>query len=368
MQKDQLPAGKELGRRNLLAIAGCSALLATAPAVARQAQNTNVVATLALLVEREYPDATTARNLATMLRTNLRNGRYRSLRREQLADRLTADMREFAHDKHLKVEFDPEDAKLRTPALAGTAAKPYETPRTPSPNARAVFAPQGYGIVKAELLEGNIGVLQVDTFAPLYDLVRARIASAMDILSDSFALILDLRRNGGGTADSPAYLLSYFFDRDPFVLNRLVWRNLPPEVIQTTRDLIGRSYGEKRPLIVATSGSTFSAAEAVAYSLQSTKRATIVGQRTRGGANPGDYFSIGDGFVAFCPQGRAIDGVTGGNWEGTGVVPDVTAEPAVILNIAHRVAATQALAQATAPDAIDLLRKAIASGPYPAGV
>jgi len=368
MRKDQQSIDIGFGRRELIAAAGCSALLATSPAAARTAQQTNVVATLALLVEREYPDVATARELAVMLRANLRTGKYRSLRREQLAHRLTADMRELARDKHLKVEFDPHDAKLRTPALPRPVTTPYETPKTPSPNARAVFGPQGYGIIKAELLEGNIGVLQVDTFAPLYDLLRARIASAMDILSDSYALILDLRKNGGGTSDSPAYLPSYFFDRDPFVLNRLVWRNLPPEVIQTTRDIIGRTYGERRPLIVATSGSTFSAAEAVAYSLQSTKRATIVGQRTRGGANPGDYFSIGDGFVAFCPQGRAIDGVTGGNWEGTGVIPDVAAEPAVILNIAHRVAATQALAQATEPDAIDLLRNAIASGPYPAGV
>ena len=175
-------------------------------------------------------------------------------------------------------------------------------------------------------------------------------------------MILDLRDNGGGTSDTPAYLLSYFFDRPPFLLNRMVWRHQPEERIETTREVVGRIYGEDRPLIVLTSSETFSAAEAVAYSLQSTKRGMVVGERTRGGANPGDFFNIGAGFVAFVPQGRAIDAVTGRNWEGTGVLPDILATRPDALRVGHRTAIEKAIERATDPEAIDILREGLKVG------
>jgi C-terminal processing protease CtpA/Prc len=47
-----------------------------------------------------------------------------------------------------------------------------------------------------------------------------------------------------------------------------------------------------------------------------------------GGANPGDFVSLGHGFVAFIPDGRAINPITKTKWEHVGVKPDV-AVPAV---------------------------------------
>lgn len=356
-----------VNRREILALAGAATVLASSPAVARAGNWHGVAETLAALVEREYPDPQLARAIATGIRREIRSNRYSIIDPKALAAALTADLRELGRDEHLAVTYDPADAAMRTSAKAAPAATNPLSPKTPSQRARAAFGPQGYGVNKAELLEGNIGLLRIDNFVPLYDLVKQRIGHAMDLLSDSWAMILDLRHNGGGTSDTPAYLLSYFFERPPFLLNRMVWRRQPEERIETTRNIVGQSYGESRPLIVATSSKTFSAAEAVAYSLQSTKRATIVGQTTRGGANPGDFFNLGQGFVAFCPQGRAVDAVTGKNWEGIGVVPDAAAVPPNILQVAHRVAVQKALAQAKDSDSIGLLNDALKSGPYIAG-
>ncbi|WP_309661465.1 S41 family peptidase [Sphingomonas sp.] len=332
--------------------------------MARAGKRDGVAETLADLVEREYPDPLLARAIATGIRREMRSNRYSMTDPQAFAAALTADLRKPGHDEHLKVTYDPKDAAMRTSAKAAPAPANPPSPKTPSLRAKAVFGPQGYGVIKAELLEGNIGLLRIDNFVPLYDLVKERIGHAIDLLSDSWAMILDLRHNGGGTSDTPAYLLSYFFDRPPFLLNRMVWRRQPEERIETTRNIIGPSYGESRPLIAAISSETFSAAEAVAYSLQSTKRATIVGQTTRGGANPGDFFDIGQGFVAFCPQGQAVDAVTGRNWEGTGVIPDVPTSPQDILRIAHCTAVQKALAQAKDSDAISQLKGALKSGPY----
>jgi C-terminal processing protease CtpA/Prc len=74
---------------------------------------------------------------------------------------------------------------------------------------------------------------------------------------------------------------------------------------------------------VLTSGRTFSGAEEFANKLKTLKRATIVGETTGGGANPGGGNRLSEHFFAFIPTGRAVNPYTKTNWEGTGVEPDV---------------------------------------------
>ena len=57
--------------------------------------------------------------------------------------------------------------------------------------------------------------------------------------------------------------------------------------------------------------------------MQTQKRATLVGETTGGGANPGGGFPINEKMTVFIPTGKAINPVTGTNWEGVGVVPEV---------------------------------------------
>ena len=77
------------------------------------------------------------------------------------------------------------------------------------------------------------------------------------------------------------------------------------------------------PLFVITSSRTFSAAEEFSYNMQTQKRATLVGQTTGGGANPGGTRSINENLSVFIPTGRAINPITKTNWEGIGVIPEV---------------------------------------------
>lgn len=77
-----------------------------------------------------------------------------------------------------------------------------------------------------------------------------------------------------------------------------------------------------------TSSRTFSAAEHLAFAFKLTGRAVLIGERTGGGNHFGGWESLGDGLSAFIPIGRTLDPVTGADWEGVGVAPDV-AVPAV---------------------------------------
>jgi len=89
---------------------------------------------------------------------------------------------------------------------------------------------------------------------------------------------------------------------------------------------------------VLTSAATFSGAEALGYDLQQLGRATVVGERTRGGAHPRRAFRIDAHLEATIPVARAVSPITGTNWEGTGIVPDVHVPADEALPTAYRMA------------------------------
>jgi hypothetical protein len=66
---------------------------------------------------------------------------------------------------------------------------------------------------------------------------------------------------------------------------------------------------------------------------------TIVGETTGGGAHPVERMSAGDHFTIGVPFGRPINPVTHGDWEGTGVEPDVKVSAAEALSTAEKLAA-----------------------------
>jgi C-terminal processing protease CtpA/Prc len=77
------------------------------------------------------------------------------------------------------------------------------------------------------------------------------------------------------------------------------------------------------------------------------KRATVIGEVTGGGANPGEVFRINEHFEMFVPMGRAINPITKTNWEGTGVRPDVETPETQALKTAHLAALRKLLEAAT---------------------
>ena len=160
----------------------------------------------------------------------------------------------------------------------------------------------------------------------------------MSFLASSDALIVDVRRNGGGSPETVAFLSSYLFGDEPVHLNSLYWRDGDrTEEYWTERSLPGARTPTK-PVYVLTSGRTFSAAEEFTYNLQCLGRATIVGQRTGGGAHPGGTVPVESGFAVWVPMGRAVNPITGTNWEGTGVEPDVEVPLEASLPVAHMMA------------------------------
>lgn len=71
-----------------------------------------------------------------------------------------------------------------------------------------------------------------------------------------------------------------------------------------------------------------------------------MGETTGGGAHPVKGLSAGDHFTIGVPFGHPINPVTKGDWEGTGVEPDVKVSAADALNTAEKLAADKLASQA----------------------
>jgi len=138
-------------------------------------------------------------------------------------------------------------------------------------------------------------------------------------LADCRAVVVDLAGNGGGS-DANMLLASYFM-AERMLMNRIEWRQGEPMDFEAGPSTVPALATV--PLYILIDGKTFSAAEAVAYALQQRGRAVIVGEPSRGGANPNRFFPLGHGLEVSVSIGRTVNPVSGTNWEGVGVQPDV---------------------------------------------
>jgi len=191
------------------------------------------------------------------------------------------------------------------------------------------------------ILPRNVGYLKFNEFVDPGE-CGPTVSAAMGFVAHTDALIVDLRDNHGGQPTMVQLILSYFFDK-PTHLNDIYIR---PD--NTTRQYWTLPYvpGPRlinTPLYVLTSKRTFSAAEEFTNDLKSQKRATIVGERTRGGAHPLNTIPIGDHFVVGIPIGRPINPITHGDWEGKGIASDVEASANDALEVAEKLAIAKLL-------------------------
>jgi hypothetical protein len=333
----------KFNRRIVLAGAAVAALTPT-PSFAQAAHNSAaVVRELASLIGREYHNERAGRRAERAILSSLRLRRYDGLDDEAVAARVTADAQTVLQDSHFAIMSGVMGANP-----GGGPSRPHQAPHRPTPDDLAFLAADNFGVREVEVLAGNVGRIQVRAqfYRPI-DEVRARYAAAMTLLADTSALIVDCTSTIGGDPKTVALFLSYFFDREPFVLNRFIWRNLPAEDFVTTRTPGGPLYGEQRPLVVALSADSFSAAEELGYDVQIFRRGVVVGQKTSGAANHALPAIVADRFTAFIPQARAENPVTRANWEGIGITPDIAAEGAQIASAAHRVALERVVATAS---------------------
>jgi tetratricopeptide (TPR) repeat protein len=276
------------------------------------------------VVENQYVLADRAEEFADEFRAKCASGAYASLvEPKAFAARVTADLAAITHDKHLNFRV------VESSDAGEQAVSPLHHPVRYA----RLREKENTGFSKLEWVEPEIGYLELRRFYS-FDQARELALGALRFLANARAIIIDVRENGGGSGD---YLSSYFLPY-PTQLSGLYTRADDALTESWTRRDIGMEPRTDVPVFILIGPRTFSAAEAFAYDMQSRKRATIIGQPSGGGAHNVDLFRIDDRFELYLSTGRSVSPVTGGNWEGTGVIPDVPAEPGAALDTAMALA------------------------------
>lgn len=271
-----------------------------------------------------FPEVGTA--MIEDLRRRLAAGEYAEVTDpREFAGLVTEAFQAISHDRHLRVGVEP-------PPPPGEQEDPAEARRRQLEAARR----DNFGFVKVEHLPGNVGYLKLNGFSGFPEAGPTAV-SAMNFLASSDAVIIDLTENGGGSPSMIQLLTSYLVN-DITHLNSFYIRATDDTKQFWTLPYVPGPRLPEVPVYVLTSGRTFSAAEEFTYNLKNLERATIVGETTGGGAHPveGHTFDFGDYWMTMSlPFGRAVNPITGTNWEGTGIEPHLACSSKDALDTAY---------------------------------
>jgi len=259
-----------------------------------------VVESLASSLRENYFDVRAAEVMATKIESRLAEGDYDAIDdAHSFAVRLEKDLHAISDDRHLLVTFRARPAKPATPHRF-----------------------DNHGFAHVELHDDNIGHVEILTLAGGPE-ARDSAAKAMARLSEARALILDLRKCRGGAASMVDFLCSHLFETRTLLYTLERRTGEKKTEAWTSLEGLGHRFSDDVPVFVLVSEKTFSAAEGLAYTLQQHGRAKIVGETTKGGAHPNMVRALPADFMTSIPIMRVVHPVSGGDWEGVGVRPDV---------------------------------------------
>ena len=187
-----------------------------------------------------------------------------------------------------------------------------------------------------KILPGNIAYLAVNQFED--DNGAKTMRDNFAAISEAKGLIVDVRKNGGGSSNNGYEILSMLTDK-PFQSSsarmldyrptyRAVggtpgWWKIPPGDVSPDSE-----HFFSKPVIVLTSAATYSAAEDFVVAFDAMHRGTLVGETTGGSTGQPFMFKLpGGGGGRICtkddtyPDGRVFEGI--------GVPPQVKVSPSV---------------------------------------
>jgi retinol-binding protein 3 len=313
-----------------------------APATLDAAARERVIETLAAAIEREYVIPARGREIASELRKRAGQGDFSAISdAPSLALALNDVLTEVGRDGHLNVRFGPGPGGMVAPPAGGPGGPgggpggPGGGPGggPPPPDMLEQLRARNYDFSKVEILPGNVGYMQIGGLHPP-QVADETAAAALRFLGNTDAMIIDLRSSPGGTQPMVNLLASAFLPDDGRTLITSEFRGQQPIVSKVMSELPVTRRPEV-PLYILTSGRTFSAGEALPYILQQHGRAIVVGETTAGAGNHNTFVNVGEGLTASISIGLTHHPVSGTNWEGTGVVPQVSVPASDALRRAH---------------------------------
>ena len=322
----------------LLAAAGLVVVpvLAPSPVMAKEEASVSadqIAENYAALLERDYVYPETGKRYAAAIRAGVAAGRYKTLSGPLLGEAIDKDVTAVSPDGHLRVRAPDATAATAAPA-PGAAAPVRRAPKVP--------------VEQAGWIAPGIAFIRFNLF-PDDAAVTAQAAKFMADHADAKAIIFDIRTHNGGGLDQMDVIFPWLFAEPTRLVTMATrasvdarggspidglasMRAVKGDDGMVTREHWATPNGDARlrdaKIYVLTSGASASAAEHFSLAMKHSGRGILVGAPTAGANHFGSGEDLGGGYGAFIPVGRTYDPVTGKDWEGDGVQPDIAVAPA----------------------------------------
>lgn len=279
-------------------------------------EKSEIITSIKTHLAESYIDLDLSKKMITEMDKNLKSNAYDKVTNpNEFSEKLTEDLQSVSKDLHLKVRFEPE--RIAQEKRIISEEKKLEAEKKMAMQ----MAEINYGFTEAKILDGNIGYLNLRTFADI-KYAEETATATMNFLSNTSAIIIDLRTNGGGVPSMMQLLSSYFFE-SPVLLSDFYERKTDAKTQLYSFAKVAGKRSTNKPIYILTSRQTFSAAEAFAYTLKHLDKAVVVGEITAGGANRTKRINLNDKFTISVPYIKSIHPITKTNWEGKGVQPNI---------------------------------------------
>ena len=306
-----------------------------------QENKREIIDSLCQLIDIHYNNEDMAIQLSKMLSKNQKKGKYKDLiQYPEFARQIHLDMYQLCKDPHIALMYNPE-----------VVAQSQESNDNEYLNNLLDDNHINYGFEQVKILPGNVGYLKLNRF-PYPSDVEPVASGALAFLSNSDALIIDMRDNKGGYMEMVQFLMSYFF-RYPTLINTMYQRSK-----DSTTQFYTYPYPHGEPMdstdiYILTSWRTFSAGEWFTYTMQSNNKAMVIGEKTRGGASPTAMFYLKDKLIASIPNCLSIDPNTKTHFNAVGIQPDSVCNRQIALETAHQIALEKLSKETNIPELLD---------------
>ena len=289
------------------------------------------VTSIATQIRALYLFADRANAMATRVEARAAEGAYRNMTPAAFSSAISADLLATSNDRHMSLRWDPEAYQAATRGAARTRSSGPSAEEVALARRRAMDANGGVAAVR--WLPERVGYLRISQWHSL-QFSREPLVAALRALSDAEAIIFDVRANGGGDAGMVAFLQGYFMEPGKPLLhftNRSQGTSFARRVAPAVE---GERLPDDLPVWVLVDGGSGSASEDFAYTIKHDGRGRLVGERSAGAGHMNTVRPVAPGFMLSISWAGPISPVTGGNWEGVGVVPDVAVPAPLALDAA----------------------------------
>lgn len=287
---------------------------------------------IARLIEENYVLRDKGLEIAEFLTEELNTGTYYSARNwKDLDSLISSSLNEISNDGHLFVWNNEKLAAQLSRQTLKSESNPSEEKEDDNFFNDQNAVEINFGFRQVQIMDGNTGYIQLSQIN-ISEASLNTLYAAMEMVKNTGKLIIDLRNNGGGGSAVGPVLETFFFEQETELLEFRT-REGKTDMHKTVTWLNLKRY--TNPVYIIINHKTASAAEAFAFSLQHTGRATIIGEPSSGAAHMNTYFRLNDNFVLSVSTSAPFLPGTEITWEQKGIQPDLIMENISEMKIAE---------------------------------